>query len=119
MAVNPVSGNLYVSNTESRNDLRFEGPGTFVPGVTLSGHLAESRVTVISGATVTPRYLNKHIVYSARPVPAGVAIAQLGYADEYGRDRRRSYDVRRGLRIIENRRVFHCSSRKRFVQPDQ
>jgi DNA-binding beta-propeller fold protein YncE len=29
MAVNPVSGNLYVSNTESINNVRFEGPGIF------------------------------------------------------------------------------------------
>ncbi|MFP2910082.1 hypothetical protein ACLESD_34605, partial [Pyxidicoccus sp. 3LFB2] len=34
MAVNPVNGKVYVSNTEGRNDLRFEGPGTFA-GTTL------------------------------------------------------------------------------------
>ncbi|MEO7110641.1 MAG: hypothetical protein ABI183_09400, partial [Polyangiaceae bacterium] len=73
MAVNPMSGALYVSNTESRNDLRNEGPGTYLPGVTLEGHIAESRITVISGATVTPRYLNKHINYATRPAPAGIA----------------------------------------------
>jgi YVTN family beta-propeller protein len=73
MAVNPVSGNLYVSNTESRNDLRDEGPGTYLPGVTLQGHVAESRVTVISGTTVTPRYLNKHINYATLPAPAGIS----------------------------------------------
>ena len=72
MAVNPVSGNVYVSNTQARNDLRFEGPGTFA-GTTLQGHLAESRVTVLSGANVTPRYLNKHIDYSQLPAPAGTA----------------------------------------------
>jgi YVTN family beta-propeller protein len=72
MAVNPVSGNIYVSNTQARNDLKFEGPGTFA-GTTLQGHLAESRVTVISGATVTPRYLNKHIDYATLPAPAGIA----------------------------------------------
>ena len=72
MAVNPVSGALYVTNTESRNDLRFEGPGTYA-GATLQGHLAESRVTVINGAAVTPRNLNKHIDYATRPAPAGVA----------------------------------------------
>jgi DNA-binding beta-propeller fold protein YncE len=71
MAVNPQSGALYVSNTESRNDLRFEGPGTFA-GFTLQGHLAESRITVIQGGTVAPRRLNKHIDYSVRPAPAAV-----------------------------------------------
>jgi len=63
MVVNPASGHLYVSNTEAVNNVRFEGPGTFA-GHTVQGHLAEARVTVISGATVTPRHLNKHINYA-------------------------------------------------------
>ncbi len=62
MATNPVSGKLYVSNTEAFNNVRFEGPGIF-GGSTVQGHLAETRVTVISGSTVTPRHLNKHIDY--------------------------------------------------------
>ncbi len=71
LAVNPKSGVVYVSNTEARNDLRFEGPGTFA-GTTLQGHLAETRITVLSGSSVLPRHLNKHIDYSVRPAPAGV-----------------------------------------------
>src|SRR5882762_3573501 len=63
MAVNPVSGHLYVSNTESRNQNRFEGPGVFA-GHTVQGHLAEARISVISGSAVTPIHLNKHIDYS-------------------------------------------------------
>ena len=63
MVVNPASGHLYVSNTDAVNNVRFEGPGTFA-GHTVQGHLAEARVTVISGATVTPRHLNKHINYA-------------------------------------------------------
>ncbi len=72
LAVNPATGAVYVSNTEARNDLRFEGPGTFDPGVTLQGHLAEARITVLSGSQVLPRHLNKHIDYTVRPAPAGV-----------------------------------------------
>jgi YVTN family beta-propeller protein len=71
MAVNPVSGKLYVSNTEARNEDRFEGPGVFA-GHTVRGHLHEARITVISGTTVTPRHLNKHIDYNVVPSPAGV-----------------------------------------------
>ena len=63
MATNPVSGTLYVSNTDAVNDVRFEGPGIF-GGHTVQGHLAEARITVISGSTVSPRHLNKHIDYS-------------------------------------------------------
>jgi len=71
MAVNPVSGKLYVSNTEARNESRFEGPGVFA-GHTVRGHLHEARISIISGATVTPRHLNKHINYAVVPSPAGV-----------------------------------------------
>jgi DNA-binding beta-propeller fold protein YncE len=71
MAVNPVNGHVYVSNTEARNDLRFEGPGEFA-GTSLRGHLHESRITVLSSAGAAPRHLNKHIDYSA-PSQDGVA----------------------------------------------
>jgi DNA-binding beta-propeller fold protein YncE len=63
MVANPVSGKVYVSNTEAFNNVRFEGPGIF-GGHTVQGHLAETRVTVLSGPTVTPRHLNKHIDYT-------------------------------------------------------
>jgi YVTN family beta-propeller protein len=79
MAVNPVSGKVYVSNTDAQNHVRFEGPGTHATGIkppgepiTVRGHLGEARITVIDGSTVTPRHLNKHIDYSAVPVPAGI-----------------------------------------------
>ncbi|WP_437643870.1 beta-propeller fold lactonase family protein [Sorangium sp. So ce362] len=70
MAVNPVNGKIYVTNTEAFNDKRFEGPGLF-GGQTVRGHLHESRITVLSGAGVAPRHLNKHIDYSAccAPIP--------------------------------------------------
>jgi DNA-binding beta-propeller fold protein YncE len=63
MVTNPASGKLYVSNTEAFNQFRFEGPGNF-GGHTVQGHLAETRITVISGSSVLPRHLNKHIDYS-------------------------------------------------------
>jgi len=63
MAVNPASGNLYISNTDAINNVRFEGPGVF-GGHTVQGHLAESRITVVAGGQVSPRHLNKHINYN-------------------------------------------------------
>jgi YVTN family beta-propeller protein len=63
MAANPVNGHVYVSNTDAINNVRFEGPGTLA-GHTVQGHLAEARITVISGTTVTPHHLNKHIDYT-------------------------------------------------------
>jgi DNA-binding beta-propeller fold protein YncE len=63
MAANPVTGKIYVSNTDAINNVRFEGPGTYA-GHTVQGHLAEARITVISGTTVAPHHLNKHIDYT-------------------------------------------------------
>ena len=83
MAVNPVSGKVYVSNTEARNDLRFEGPGTFA-GATLRGHLHESRITVLSPAGVAPRHLNKHIDYSACCAPSPNPVSEKSLAQPLG-----------------------------------
>ncbi|MEO8602964.1 MAG: hypothetical protein ABI629_10335, partial [bacterium] len=70
MAVNPANQKVYVTNAESVNETRFEGPG--ILSTTVQGHLAEYRVTVLDGANVLPRHLNKHINYNQRPAPAGV-----------------------------------------------
>src|SRR5262249_24905623 len=71
MAVNPVSGKVYVTNGQSRNERRFEGPG-IAGHSTVQGHLAEYRITVLDGSNVRPRHLNKHTDYSVLPAPAGV-----------------------------------------------
>lgn len=65
LAVNPKSGEVYVSNTDSNNATRFEGPG-IAGGSTVQGDIAKSRITVISpqAETVKPRHLNPHIDYS-------------------------------------------------------
>jgi DNA-binding beta-propeller fold protein YncE len=71
MVVNPINGNVYVSNTEAFNQTRFEGPGRFA-GHSLRGHLHESRITVLGkNGSVAPRHLNKHIDYArcCAPVP--------------------------------------------------
>jgi YVTN family beta-propeller protein len=72
MVVNPVSGVVYVTNTDARNDVRFEGPGIF-GGSTVRGHLHEAHITVLSGSTARPRHLNKHIDYGIVPSPKSVA----------------------------------------------
>ncbi|MGH7786372.1 MAG: YncE family protein [Candidatus Binatia bacterium] len=84
MVTNPVSGKLYVSNTDSQNHVRFEGPGSIASGLkplgepaSVRGHLAESRITVIDSGTVLPRHLNKHIDYEDVPVPLGVKLQSL------------------------------------------
>jgi YVTN family beta-propeller protein len=65
LVVNPATGKVYISNTESPNDIRFEGAGDH-GGSTVQGHLSETRITVIDPTipSVTPKHLNQHIDYS-------------------------------------------------------
>ncbi|ACY18054.1 hypothetical protein [Haliangium ochraceum] len=68
MAVNPVSGKVYVSNTEAFNEVRFSGPGDFADS-TVQGHVHENRITVLDGSAVLPRRLNKHVDFSTCCAP--------------------------------------------------
>jgi len=77
MTVDPTApSRIYVTNTEAVNEVRFEGPGVF-GGSTVRGHLHEARITVLDGATVTPRHLNKHLDYNVVPSPPGDAAKSL------------------------------------------
>jgi DNA-binding beta-propeller fold protein YncE len=88
MAVNPVSGAVYVSNLEAFNRVRFEGPGTFAAGfkppgepATVRGHFAESRITVLDGGPPKRRHLNKHVDYATccAPLPNAENDTSLGF----------------------------------------
>ena len=72
LAVNPATGRVYVSNTEARNEVRFEGAGVR-GGSTVNGAAHAARVTVLDGASVLPRHLNEHIDYGVVPSPPGAA----------------------------------------------
>jgi 6-phosphogluconolactonase (cycloisomerase 2 family) len=61
MAVRPTSGNLFVTNTRARNEVRFEP--------VLRGHLVESQITIVSGVTPSAVHLNPHIDYDVLPGP--------------------------------------------------
>lgn len=63
MVVNPVNGDIYVSNTDARNMVRFAGMATRA-STTVRGHLADNRITVIRDGQVIPRFLNKHLDFS-------------------------------------------------------
>lgn len=107
MVTNPVSGKVYVSNLEARNEVRFTGPGT-TGGSTVKGHFVESRITVL-GDDVTPIHLNKHIDYdqccaplpnaeNARSLaqPGGMAISSDGktlYVAGFGSSKVGIYDT--------------------------
>jgi DNA-binding beta-propeller fold protein YncE len=92
MIVNPVSGDVYVTNADANNRVRFEGLGDYVGFIgpkpsgdpaSVRGNLAKARITVLDASgdslvtpqtefSVIPRHLNPHIPYGVRPVPAGV-----------------------------------------------
>jgi len=94
MAVNPRNGRLYVTNTDARNEVRFEGPGIF-GGTTVQGRLHMARVSVVGGApAVLPRHLNKHIDYDVRPAPAGVKERSLAIPTAIAIDDRPGQPVR-------------------------
>ena len=66
LAVNPVSGEIYVSNLEAQNHVRFEGPGVH-GGSSLRGHISENSISIVDGSTVSRRHLNKHIDFDRFP----------------------------------------------------
>jgi DNA-binding beta-propeller fold protein YncE len=69
IAVNPKTGDLYVSNTDALNLTHFEN--------NLVGHFVNNRITEIqtSTGTITPYDLNPGINYSVLPNPAALATA--------------------------------------------
>jgi DNA-binding beta-propeller fold protein YncE len=88
MIVHPTNGNVYVTNTEANNRVRFEGRGEYVAQLgakpsgdppSVRGNLHRARVTVLDASadnsgteatefTVRPRHLNTHIEYGATTV---------------------------------------------------
>ncbi|WP_226468494.1 beta-propeller fold lactonase family protein [Luteimonas panaciterrae] len=62
IAVNPVSGALYVSNLEAKNLNRFEGDDRTDGKLSVNGRFIQNRITVIKNGQVLPRNLNKHLV---------------------------------------------------------
>ncbi|MBW2222912.1 MAG: hypothetical protein JRF54_01620 [Deltaproteobacteria bacterium] len=94
MIVNPVSGNVYVSNTDADNRVRFEGAGNYVLALgakpsgdpaSVRGNLHKARITVLDASgdnpgtpvtefSVVPRHLNPHIPYGVNPAPVDVRL---------------------------------------------
>lgn len=72
MIVNPMNGAIYVTNTDARNENRFEGPGIRLGrGHTLQGNFIRNRISILKNSAVLTRHLNKHIDYEqcCAPIP--------------------------------------------------
>ena len=105
MATNPVTGAVYVSNTEANNLTRFEGHGE--SSTTVRGNIAQSRVTVIGDQSVAPRNLNQHVDHSlpsatdsqralSMAQPLGMAVTSDGstlYVAGFGSQKIAAYDT--------------------------
>lgn len=83
MIVNPVSGKVYVTNTEARNEVRFEGEGLFAE-TSVRGHSVDNRITVLDANGVHPRLLNPHIDYEADFAPVPNATGALSVSQPNG-----------------------------------
>lgn len=62
MVVNASRDELYVSNLESRNEVRFEGPG--LGATTVRGHIADTRISVLKSGDVRHVDVNTHVDFS-------------------------------------------------------
>jgi DNA-binding beta-propeller fold protein YncE len=62
MAVRPGTDEVFVTNTEARNAVRFQ------PKV--RGHFAESRISIVAGSAVHAVHLNPHIDYDVATGPS-------------------------------------------------
>ncbi len=101
MAAHPKTGKLFVANTESRNHVRFEGPGQGESqddghgSTTVRGHIAESRITVLEPATgaVRPVHLNAHINYGecCAPTPNAESETSLAFPTSLAISRKRDF----------------------------
>ena len=112
MAVNPVSGKVYVSNTEARNDVRFEGhnaaPSRGQHRCAATSPRAASPCST-GAAAVAPRHLNKHIDYAPAARHARRENGQAAWPSRIGMAviERRPHAVRRGARLEQGRRLRH------------
>jgi YVTN family beta-propeller protein len=62
MVVNASRDELYVSNLESRNEVRFEGPG--LRASTVRGHIADTRISVLKGGDLRHVDVNPHVDFT-------------------------------------------------------
>jgi len=105
MATHPLSGVVYVSNTEASNLTRFEGPGT--QASTVKGNLGPSRISVINSGAVIAHDLNSHLDHAQSSAteqqrqqsiaqPLGMAVSKDGnklYVASFGTDKIAVYNT--------------------------
>ena len=97
-AVNPVTGKVYVSNTDAHNAIRFEGHNPGVP--TVRGNIVDSRISVIDpgSGNVTAVNLNSHLSHTFDGDGAGDATLSRAFPQDLvvSKDGKKLYVVAQG-----------------------
>ena len=120
MIVNPANGHLYVSNTDARNERRFEGAGAFLRQFgqrTVRGNLADSRITIIGNrvdATPSEQTHRSRPAVRSDSQPGEPPVARV--PDGHGDLERRKDALRGGVRLQQGRGVQHEAARKRHLR---
>ena len=116
MAVNPVSGKVYVANTDARNDVRFEGHNPALASTSVRGHIVDSRITVIDPEHAAASCTTTSNCTSSTATPATPAEPRVPAG--HGVSRRRHDALRRGAGLGEARRLRHGRARGRHRRAD-
>jgi DNA-binding beta-propeller fold protein YncE len=115
MVVNPVSGRVYVSNTNALNTDRFEGPG-IAQGRTVRGHHNENRITILDGARpAAPSQQAHRLLDLLRGDSERRECAEPGAADGNGCEQRRRDAVRGSDGLWQGGRLRHTRVRRRYI----
>jgi hypothetical protein len=119
MIVNPQNGRVYVTNTEARNHVRFEGAGEFAE-TTVRGAAVDSRITVLDsqGRRPPPPAQQAHRPRRLlRPDPQRRERPERVAADRHGHLARRRRPLRRRARQRQGRPLRHRRPRGRRPLP--
>ena len=119
MAVNPVSGKIYVSNTDALNTA-LRRTRVVRRRRQCAGTITRTASPSSDGTAVTPRHLNKHIDYSSccAPIPNDGERAEPRAAHGNGGQRGRPHALCRGHGLGQGGRVRHGAARERHVLPE-
>ena len=85
MVVNPLNNDIYVSNTDALNHVRFAGDSQRANS-SVRGHLVDHRITLIRNGQVQARDINKHLDFN-KPSPdaagpGGQSVCAHGHGDQ-------------------------------------
>ena len=119
MVVNPVTGKVYVTNSEAQNLTRFEGPGVF-GGSTVQGNLARDarhgHLRQLGYAAPSEQTHRLQQAGERARLRSDDQESQPVDAPRHGSEQRRRTPLRRRLRFEQGRRLQHRRAREQHVR---